>query len=97
MPWTGKSSTGNFWPPNAGTRAPKSVLPALFPDDAALDYKALIIQAGEMASMTYADQDRIDDESERQKIRASLTEYSKPDTLAMVTIWQEFSGIAEVS
>ena len=54
------------------------------------------LQAGDMASMIYADLDRIDDESERQKIRASLREYCKLDTLAMVKIWQALRDIAEI-
>ena len=37
----------------------------------------------------------IGDESERQKIREALLEYCNLDTLAMVTIWQELSQIAE--
>ncbi|MDH3763526.1 MAG: hypothetical protein OEU50_21330 [Gammaproteobacteria bacterium] len=78
-----------------GSFSIKSVLPAMFPDDAALDYKALNIQAGDMASMIYADLDRVDDESERQKIRESLLEYCKLDTLAMVVIWRELGNIAE--
>ena len=49
------------------------------------------IQAGDMASMIYADLDRISDESERRKIREALLEYCKLDTLAMVMIWQELS------
>ena len=53
--------------------------------------------SGDMASMTYADPDRLDDESERQKIRESLLEYCKLDTLAMVMIWQKLSDIAEIS
>ena len=61
-----------------------------------LDYKALDIQAGNMASMIYADLHRIDDESERQKIRESLLEYCKLERLAMVMIWQALSDIAEV-
>ena len=69
----------------------------MFPDDAALDYKGLDIQAGDMASMIYADLDRIDDESERQKIREALLEYCKLDTLAMVMIWQELIKISEIS
>ena len=84
-----------YHPDFNGSFSIKSVLPALFPDDAALDYKALNIQAGDMASMIYADLDRIDDESERQKIRESLLEYCKLDTLAMVMIWRELSDIAE--
>ena len=51
----------------------------------------LDIQAGDTASMIYADLDRIDDASERHKIRKALLEYCKLDTLAMVMIWQELS------
>ena len=86
-----------YHPDFNGSFSIKSVLPALFPDDPALDYKGLDIQAGDMASMTYADLDRIDDASERQKIRASLLEYCKLDTLAMVMIWQELCRITEQS
>ena len=86
-----------YHPDFNGSFSIKSVLPALFPDDPALDYKDLDIQAGDMASMIYADLDRIDDAGERQKIRESLLEYCKLDTLAMVKIWQELSNIAETS
>ena len=85
-----------YHPDFNGSFSIKSVLPAMFPDDAALDYKGLDIQAGDMASMIYADLDRIDDESERQKIREALLEYCKLDTLAMVMIWQALSNIAQV-
>jgi len=54
-----------YHPDFNGSFSIKSVLPAMFPDDAALDYKGLDIQAGDMVSMIYADPDRIDDESER--------------------------------
>ena len=50
-----------------------------------------------MASMIYAYLHRIDDESERQKIRASLPDYCKLDTLAMVMIRQELSNVAETA
>ena len=86
-----------YHPDFNGSFSIKSVLPAMFPDDATLDYKALDIQAGDMASMIYADLDRIDDASERQKIREALLDYCKLDTLAMVMIWQELSNIAEMS
>jgi hypothetical protein len=69
----------------------------MFPDDAALNYKGLDIQAGDMASMIYADLDRIDDESERQKFREALLEYCKLDTYAMVMIWQELRNTAGTS
>ena len=73
------------------------VLPAMFPNDEAPDYKALDIQAGDMASMIHADLDRIDDESERRKIREALLDYCKLGTLAMVMIWQELNKITEIS
>lgn len=60
-------------------------------------HKALDIQAGDMASMIYADLDRIDDENVRQKIRDSLLDYCKLDTRAMVMIWRELGNIAETS
>jgi hypothetical protein len=78
-----------YHPDFNGSFSIKSVLPAMFPDEEALDYKGLNIQAGDMASMIYAELDRIDDESERQKIRESLLEYCKLDTLAMVMIWRQ--------
>jgi hypothetical protein len=86
-----------YHPDFNGSFSIKSVLPAMFPDDAALDYKGLDIQAGDMASMVYADLDRINDASERQKKREALLEYCKLDTLAMVMIWQKLSDIAEIS
>ncbi len=84
-----------YHPDFNGSFSIKSVLPAMFPDDAALDYKGLDIQAGDMASMIYADLDKIDDEGERQRIHESLLKYCRLDTLAMVMIWQELSNIAE--
>lgn len=84
-----------YHPEFNGSFSIKSVLPAMFADDAALDYKALDIQAGAMASMIYADLDRIDDDSEKQKLRAALLEYCRLDTLAMVMIWRELSNVAE--
>lgn len=86
-----------YHPDFNGSFSIKSVLPALFPNDPALDYNALDIQAGDLASMIYADLDRIDDESERQEKREALLEYCKMDTWAMVMIWQELSEIAEAS
>ncbi len=86
-----------YHPDFNGSFSIKSVLPALFPDDEKLDYKALDIQAGDMASMIYADLDRVENENERQKIRESLLEYCKLDTLAMLMIWQELCDIAKTS
>jgi len=77
-----------YHPDFNGSFSIKSILPAMFPDDEALDYKVLDIQAGDMASAVYADLGQLD-EAERQKIRRALLEYCKLDTLAMVMIWQE--------
>ena len=84
-----------YHPDFNGSFSIKSVLPALFPDDKTLSYKELDIQAGDLASMMYADLDRVDDEDEKQKIRESLLEYCRLDTLAMVMIWRELCSIAE--
>ena len=86
-----------YHPDFNGSFSIKSVLPAMFPNNKELDYKEQDIQAGDMASMIYADLDRIDDEGERRKIRASLLEYCKLDTWAMVMIWRELNDIAEKS
>ena len=48
-----------------------------------------------MASMIHADLVRIGDERERQKIRESLLDDCKLDTLAMLMSWQAPSGIAK--
>ena len=86
-----------YHPDFNGSFSIKSVLPALFPDDPALDYKALDIQAGDMASMIYAELDNVDDENERQKIREDLLAYCRLDTLAMVMIWRLLVDIARKS
>jgi hypothetical protein len=82
-----------YHPDFNGSFSIKAVLPALFPDDETLNYKGLDIQAGDMASMLYANLDQIDDQDERQKTRGALLEYCKLDTLAMVMIWRKLSGI----
>ncbi len=48
-------------------------------------------------SENYANPNRIDDESEWQKIAELLLNYCKLETLAMVMIWRELSYIAETS
>ena len=68
----------------------------MFPDDDALDYKNLDIQAGDMASAIYADLDQVNDIEEKRKIRNSLLAYCRLDTLAMVMIWRELGGIANL-
>ena len=84
-----------YHPDFNGSFSIKSVLPAMFPDDQTLDYKGLDIQAGDMASMIYADLERVDDDNERHKIRQALRAYCKLDTLAMVMIWRQLDELAE--
>ena len=86
-----------YHPDFNGSVSIKSVLPAMFPDEAGHSYTDLDIQGGDIASMIYAHLDRIDDERERQKIRESLLEYCKLDTWAMVMIWRVLGVITEMS
>ncbi|TNF89487.1 MAG: DUF2779 domain-containing protein [Gammaproteobacteria bacterium] len=85
-----------YHPDFHGSFSIKSILPAMFPDDDALDYKNLDIQAGDMASAIYADLDQVNDIEEKRKIRNSLLAYCRLDTLAMVMIWRELGGIANL-
>ncbi len=85
-----------YAPPMDGSFSIKKVLPALFPDDPALDYHNLpgtVHNGGEamsiyprMASMT---------PSERQATRQSLLEYCGLDTFAMVKVWQKLVEVSE--
>ena len=78
-----------------GSYSIKYVLPALYPDDAELDYKELsLIHKGDEASnafLTLKEQSLKD----QKAIRKALLEYCKLDTLAMVKIWEKFIEIAE--
>jgi len=67
----------------------KQVLPALFPDDAELDYHALdlVHDGGEAMSAYTALSGKTPEE--RQRIRAALLAYCRLDTLAMVRILQK--------
>jgi hypothetical protein len=72
-----------------GSASIKAVLPALFPEDKALNYQSLTIAEGGTAS-TYLQamaEGRIAAES-LPKIRRDLLAYCKLDTLAMVKIWE---------
>lgn len=69
----------------------------LFSDDEATRYEALDIQAGNMASMIYADLDRIDDENEKQNTRESSLDFCTLGKLAMVMSWQKPGDLAELS
>jgi hypothetical protein len=79
---------GYYHPDFNGSFTIKSVLPALFPDDPELDYKALNIQHGGMAMDTFANLYKLKDQQKRDEIRNDLLTYCRLDTLAMVKILQ---------
>jgi hypothetical protein len=74
-----------------GSFSIKYVLPALFPDDEGLSYKNLdLIHDGSEAMNAYAALTELP-EAEKLKVRESLLEYCKLDTLAMVKIWEKLN------
>ena len=76
-----------------GSYSIKQVLPALFPDEAELDYDALdLIHEGGEAMAAYADLPGKPPE-ERQRIRAALLAYCRLDTLAMVRILEKLHAV----
>ena len=72
-----------------GSFSIKSVLPALFPDDPALDYHNLeqIHNGGEAMSIFPKIKNMSPDESE--ETRYNLLQYCKLDTYAMVKVWEK--------
>ena len=66
-----------------GSASLKNVLPAMVPD---FNYDHLDVRDGGMAMDAYAAMNQSDDPDEIAKIRQSLLEYCKLDTLAMVKI-----------
>jgi hypothetical protein len=68
-----------------GSYSLKNVLPAMVPD---FNYDHLDVQNGGMAMDAYAAMNQTDDPEEIAKIRQSLLEYCKLDTLAMVKIME---------
>ena len=87
---------GYYHPDFNGSFSLKSVLPALFPDDAELDYKQLgSVQNGGHAMHTFANLHLLEDKSLREQIRADLLAYCRLDTLAMVRIWERLKSISK--
>ncbi len=77
-----------------GSYSIKKVLPALFPDDPALDYSNLEgVHNGGEASATFAAMATMNP-AELEKWRKHLLEYCKLDTLAMVKIWKKLKEVA---
>ena len=71
-----------------GSFSIKAVLPALFPDDPALDYQSLEgVCNGAQASATFTELAHMEPE-EARRARENLLRYCELDTLAMVRIWQ---------
>ncbi len=80
-----------YHPSQHGSWSIKAVLPALCPD---LSYETLDgVQDGNMAQTAYQETIALESTSERkEQLRQQLHEYCKLDTLAMVRIWEFFSG-----
>ena len=76
-----------------GSYSVKYVLPALFPDDPALDYHNLEgVHNGVEASETYAKMATMTSE-EAEIMRGLLLKYCGLDTYAMVKVWEKLKEI----
>ena len=78
-----------------GSFSIKSVLPAIFPDDPALDYHNLeqIHNGGEAMSIFPKIKDMPPEEAE--KTRHNLLKYCELDTFAMVKLWEKLKEVLE--
>lgn len=78
-----------------GSFSIKKVLPALFPDDPALDYHNLsgTVHNGGDAMNIYPKMGQMTPE-EREATRKSLLEYCGLDTLAMVKVWEKLREVS---
>lgn len=72
----------------------KSVLPALFPDDSALDYHNLEGVHNGAEAMTIFPKIKDMPPEEQVAARESLLAYCKLDTLAMVMVWEALERVA---
>lgn len=78
-----------------GSFSIKYVLPALFPNDPALDYHNLdLIHKGDEASSSFIAM-RTMDEEERSKVRKALLKYCELDTFAMVKILDKLRSVID--
>lgn len=88
---------GYYHPDFNGSFSIKSVLPAMFPNDAELNYKKLgSVQNGGDAMDTFANLYLLKDKSKREEIRKDLLAYCRLDTLAMVRILEKLIQIAKI-
>lgn len=78
-----------------GSFSIKSVLPAIFPDDPALNYKNLeqIHNGGEAMSIFPKIKDM--PKEEQESTRHNLLKYCELDTYAMVKVWEELRRVVE--
>lgn len=78
-----------------GSFSIKSVLPAIFPDDPALDYHNLeqIHNGGEAMSIFQKIKDM--PKEEQESTRHNLLKYCELDTYAMVKVWEELRRVVE--
>ena len=79
-----------------GSFSIKKVLPALFPDDPALDYHNLTggVQNGGDAMTIYPKMANMTPE-EREKTRKALLDYCGLDTYAMVKVWEKLVEVSK--
>lgn len=78
-----------------GSLSIKSVLPAMFPNDPALNYDNLEnVHNGSQAMNVFKTIKDISPK-EQAKLRQNLLDYCKLDTLAMVKIWQELEKLSK--
>ena len=76
-----------------GSHSIKYVLPALYPDDPALDYHNLpLVHNGEEASNSFLSM-KGKTKEEKEEIRKGLLVYCELDTLAMVKIYDKFKEV----
>ena len=78
-----------------GSFSIKSVLPAIFPDDPALDYHNLEGVHNGSEAMNIFPEIEFMDPKEREAARHNLLKYCELDTYAMVKVWEELVRVAE--
>ncbi len=85
-----------YHPSQQGSWSIKVVLPAMFPEDPTLNYKALEgVQDGGMAQSAYLEAIHPETSSERRaEIERQLLKYCGLDTYATVKLWSRFTGNA---
>jgi hypothetical protein len=73
-----------------GSYSLKSVLPALVPEMA---YDGMEISDGAMASQAYFTMGEISDPAELARLRKSLLDYCRQDTLGLVRLLEKMRGM----